>query len=157
MFKIAFFIVTLSLLIPCGLKANPVKTIKTLATHSQLQGIALLTKKGFRCESSGEIPITNWHCSKQEKKVSFNQSTLYLNCDALNLCHFDTNLALRSLFKGTPRAIKSFSIHDHRQSTRWHCLDPDRGVLKICLSSQNNRSQQDLPLFDQPDQLTARR
>jgi hypothetical protein len=42
-------------------------------------------------------------------------------------------------------------------SSSWHCLEPGRGTLRLCLKSQNSPSKQDLPLFGWPDQLTAKR
>jgi len=61
------------------------------------------------------------------------------------------------LFKGEPRAIKTFSVHGHIESIRWHCLEPDSGTLTICLSSQNSPYQQDRPGVGWPNQLTAKR
>ena len=113
MSKITFIIVVLALLAPCVLKGASIKTIKTLATNPHQKGVQLLTKKGYQCQTSSEVQTLNWHCLKQEKEISFTQSAIYTNCDALNLCHLGTQAALRSLFKGEPRAIKPFSVHGH--------------------------------------------
>jgi hypothetical protein len=155
--KITFNIVVLALLAPCVLKGTSIKTIKTLATNPYRKGVQLLTKKGYQYQTSTEVQTLNWHCLKQEKEISFTQSAIYTNCDALNLCHLGTQAALRSLFKGEPRAIETFSVHDHKESTRWHCLEPDGDNLTICLSSQNSPYQQDRPHFGWPNQLTATR
>ena len=157
MSKITFIIVVLALLAPCVLKGASIKTIKTLATTPHQKGVQLLTKKGYQCQTSSEVQTLNWHCLKQEKEISFTQSAIYTNCDALNLCHLGTQAALRSLFKGEPRAIKTFSVHGHIESIRWHCLEPDSDTLTICLSSQNNPYQQDRPPFGWPNQLIATR
>jgi hypothetical protein len=42
---------------------------------------------------------------------------------------------VRSLFNGESRTIKTFSVHDHKQTIRWHRLEPGRGMLAICLSN----------------------
>jgi len=155
--KKSFFIVVLALFTPIALKGAPIKTIKTLATSAHQKGVQLLSKKGYQCQTSDEAQPLNWNCFKQEKAISLTRSAVYANCDALDLCHLDTQAALRSLFKGAPRAIKTFSVHDHKQSIRWHCLEPGPDTLKICLSSQNSSPQQDLPRLNSPDQLTANR
>ena len=157
MIKISFFIVVLALFTPIALKGAPIKTIKTLATSAHQKGVQLLAKKGYQCQTSDEAQPLNWNCFKQGKAISLTRSAVYANCDALDLCHLDTQAALRSLFKGAPRAIKTFSVHDHKQSIRWHCLEPGPDTLKICLSSQNSSPQQDLPRLNSPDQLTAKR
>jgi hypothetical protein len=144
-------------LAPCVLKGASIKTIKTLATNPHQKGVQLLTKKGYQCQTSNEVQTLNWNCLKQGKTISLTRSAVYANCDALDLCHLDTQAALRSLFKGVPRAIKTFSVHDHKQSNRWHCLEPGPYTLKISLSSQNSSPQQDLPRLNSPDQLSAKR
>ena len=141
MHKFLFFIVVMALFTPIALKGAPIKTIKTLATSAHQKGIQLLSKKGYQCQTSDEAQPLNWNCLKQEKEISLTRSTVYVNCAALALCHLDTQAALRSLFTGKPRAIKTFSVHDHEQSTRWHCLEPAPDTLKICLRSQNSSSQ----------------
>lgn len=138
MLKITFIIAALAIFAPCALQGSTGKTITTLATKPIQKNLQLLIKKGYQCRTSDEAPILNWHCLKQEKEISFTQSTLYTNCNALDLCHLDAQTALSNLFKGAPRAIKTFSVHDHNQSVRWHCLEPRRGILKVCLSSQNS-------------------
>ena len=153
----ALFVTILIIFASSTLHGASFKAVEKLTTDSTQKRLQALLKKGYQCEKSSPAPSSSWHCLKQEQEISFNELAIYANCEALDICHLGTNQALGSLFKGEPRAIQTLSIHDHNESIRWHCLEPGRGTLRLCLKSQNSPSKQDVPLFGWPDQLTAKR
>ena len=116
-----------------GAQSASIKAITQLSVVSDQKKLQSLFKAGYRCEQSGPTGHSNWHCLNQDRTVSFNHATVYVNCEALGTCHQAPALALRKLFKGKSRAIETFSIHDRNQSTRWHCLIAAQDKPRFCL------------------------